>query len=148
MPAAPVNHEPGRRGRRWNGAHREGYSVRSFAKADRRPCGGAPRRPVHFLGQWLAGCLLGMLLSVWAGTARSEAVLSAPITSQPMANALAEFARRGPACSYYCRIGNSRRSASLKRHRPSTGKPDALTQLLRGTGLKFQFLNPKAVPRI
>jgi iron complex outermembrane receptor protein len=93
--------------------------------------------------QWLACGLLGMLLSVWSGPALSAAELSAPIPSQPLAQALVEFAHQTGLHLLY----ESKLAAQRQSHEAAAGlsAADALTEMLRGTGLNFQFLNPKTV---
>jgi outer membrane receptor protein involved in Fe transport len=84
-----------------------------------------------------------MLLSVWSGTARSAVVLSAPIPSQPLAQALVEFAHQtGLQLLYESKLAAQRRSHEVP---AGLSAADALTEMLQGTGLNFQFLNPKTV---
>jgi iron complex outermembrane receptor protein len=110
-------------------------------RTDNRPRGIA--RAVPAAGRWLACCLLGVLLSVWAGAARSAAELSVPIVSQPLAKALVEFAHQtGLQLLYESKLAAQRQSHEAPAGLSAT---DALTQLLRGTGLNFQFLNPRTV---
>jgi iron complex outermembrane receptor protein len=90
-----------------------------------------------------ACCMLAVLCGAWAGTARSAPVLSTPITSQPLAAALVEFAHQtGLHLIYVSELAANRRSHDA----PAGLSPtDALTLLLQGTGLSFQFLNPNTV---
>jgi iron complex outermembrane receptor protein len=84
-----------------------------------------------------------MLCAAWAGTARSAAELFAPIASQPLAQALVEFAHQtGLQLLYESKVAAQRES-----HEAAAGlsATDALTEMLQGTGLNFQFLNPKTV---
>jgi len=92
---------------------------------------------------WLACGLLGMLLSVWSGPARSTPESSAPIPSQPLAQALVEFAHQTGLQLLY----ESKLAALRQSHEAAGGlsAADALTEMLQGTGLNFQFLNPKTV---
>ncbi len=117
--------------------------LRSLPRAERRPCAIARADLSAPLGQWLACGLLGMLLSLWTGTARSAPELSAPITSQPLAQALVEFAHQTGLQLLY----ESKLAAQRQSHDAAAGLSanDALTLLLQGTGLNFQFLNPKTV---
>jgi outer membrane receptor protein involved in Fe transport len=95
------------------------------------------------LVQWFALGLFGMLLSMWAGNARSSPALSAPIASQPLAQALVEFAHQtGLQLLYESKLASRRQS-----HEAAQGLPAAaaLSEMLRGTGLNFQFLNSKTV---
>jgi len=84
-----------------------------------------------------------MLCAAWAGTARSAAELSAPIASQPLAQALVEFAHQSGLQLLY----ESKLAARRQSHEAPAGlsPTDALTLLLQGTGLNFQFLNPNTV---
>jgi iron complex outermembrane receptor protein len=84
-----------------------------------------------------------MLCTAWAGTARSAAELSAPIASQPLAQALVEFAHQTGLQLLY----ESKLAARRQSHEAPAGlaASDALTLMLQGTGLNFQFLNPKTV---
>jgi iron complex outermembrane receptor protein len=84
-----------------------------------------------------------MFLSVWAGTAQSVPALSAPIASQPLAQALVEFAHQTGLQLLY----ESKLAAQRQSHEAAVGlsAADALTEMLQGTGLNFQFLNPKTV---
>jgi iron complex outermembrane recepter protein len=92
---------------------------------------------------WFACCLLGLLCAGWAGTAGSAAELSAPIASQPLAQALFEFAHQtGLQLLYESKLAARRQSHEVPAGLAAT---DALTLLLKGTGLNFQFLNPKTV---
>jgi iron complex outermembrane recepter protein len=84
-----------------------------------------------------------MLIIGWSGTVRSAAVLSAPIAPQPLAKALVEFAHQtGLQLLYESKLAARRQSHEAPAGLPAT---DALTALLQGTGLNFQFLNPKTV---
>ena len=94
-------------------------------------------------GRWLAYCLVGMLLSMWAGTAQSVPALSAPIPPQPLAQALVEFAHQtGLQLLYESKLAVQRHSNEAAQGLSAAA---ALTEMLRGTGLDFQFLNPKTV---
>jgi len=87
--------------------------------------------------------LLGVILSAWSGAARSSAELSAPIPSQPLAEALIEFAHQtGLHLLYESKLATQRQSHSASAR---LSAPEALTLLLEGTGLSFQFLNPGTV---
>jgi iron complex outermembrane recepter protein len=104
-----------------------------IARADRR----------SKASRWFAFGLLGLLCAGWAGTARSAAELSAPIASQPLAQALVEFAHQTGLQLLY----ESKLAARRQSHEVPAGlvAADALTLLLQGTGLNFQFLNPRTV---
>jgi len=94
-------------------------------------------------GRRLACCLLIVLYGACAGTARSAAELSAPIGSQPLAAALVEFAHQtGLHLLYVSQLAANRQSHDA----PAGLSPtNALTLMLQGTGLNFQFLNPGTV---
>ena len=114
----------------------------SWPRAARRP-ETARASSSGALDSWFALGLLGMLLSVWAGNARSATVLSAPIASQPLAQALVEFAHQTHLQLLY----ESKLASRRQSHEAAGGLPaaDALTLILQGTGLNFQFLNSKTV---
>jgi len=87
--------------------------------------------------------LLGILLGFWTGTAESDAALSTAIAPQPLAAALADFAHQtGLQLVYVSQIAAGRTS---KGARAGLSRDEALTQLLEGTGLAFQFLNVRTV---
>jgi outer membrane receptor protein involved in Fe transport len=84
-----------------------------------------------------------MLLAFWAGAAESEPVLSTAIAPQPLAAALSEFAHQtGLQLVYVSQIAAGRASKGAPAGLSAT---EALTQLLEGTGLSFQFLNTRTV---
>lgn len=101
------------------------------------------RRRVSAASRWLACVLFGVLPGSWAATVESVAVLSNPIPSQPLAAALADFANRTHLqFVYITTIVRSRSSRDV----PAGLEPaDALVRLLDGTGLSFEFLNPRTV---
>ena len=78
-----------------------------------------------------------------AGTAQSVPALSAPIPPQPLAQALVEFAHQtGLQLLYESKLAVQRHSNEAAQGLSAAA---ALTEMLRGTGLNFQFLNPKTV---
>jgi iron complex outermembrane receptor protein len=80
---------------------------------------------------------------MWAGTAQSVPALSAPIPPQPLAQALVEFAHQtGLQLLYESKLAVQRQSNEAAQGLSAAA---ALTEMLRGTGLNFQFLNPKTV---
>jgi iron complex outermembrane recepter protein len=84
-----------------------------------------------------------MLCGAWAGKAQSVPPLSAPIASQPLAQALVEFAHQtGLQLLYESPLASQRQSRGIAQGLSAT---DALTEMLQGTGLNFQFLNPRTV---
>jgi iron complex outermembrane recepter protein len=94
-------------------------------------------------GRWLACCLLGIVSSMGAGIAQSTPALSAPIGAQPLAQALVEFAHQtGLQLLYESKLAAQRQSHEAAR---GLSPSNALTEMLQGTGLNFQFLNPKTV---
>jgi iron complex outermembrane recepter protein len=93
--------------------------------------------------RWITHCLLGTLLGLWIGTANSEPALSTAIASQPLAAALADFAHQtGLQLVYVSQIAAGHTS---KGARAGLSPAAALTELLDGTGLSFQFLNERTV---
>lgn len=82
-----------------------------------------------------------VLLVSWTIDARSEPTLSAEIGPQPLAQALTAFARQtGLQIIYVSDLVKARRSNGA----PAGLSPnDALTQLLEGTGLTFEWLNAR-----
>ncbi len=93
--------------------------------------------------RWVACCLLGSLLGLWTGTAVSAPSLSADIGPQPLSAALADFAHQtGLQLVYVSQIAARLTS---KGARAGTSATEALTQLLEGTGLRFEFLNARTV---
>jgi outer membrane receptor protein involved in Fe transport len=69
--------------------------------------------------------------------------LSAPIAPQPLEQALAEFAAQtGLQLIYVSTIAASQVAPGAPRGLPAS---DALTQLLAGTGLQFEFVNERTV---
>lgn len=84
-----------------------------------------------------------MLLSLWSAPARPATPLSAPIPSQPLAQALVDFAHQtGLHLLYESKLAALRQSHETPAD-PSAA--NALTLLLQGTGLAFQFLNPQTI---
>jgi outer membrane receptor protein involved in Fe transport len=105
---------------------------------------GSTQKPhVAAASRWLACALLGMLFGAQAATVESVPVLSKSIPSQPLAAALAEFAHQTRLqFVYVTTIVRSRTSRDV----PAGLEPvDALGRLLGGTGLSFEFLNPRTV---
>ena len=82
---------------------------------------------------------LWLILGLWTGIANSESLLSTAIAPQPLPAALADFARQtGLQLIYVSEIAAGIPSQGAKAGLPASA---ALTQLLEGTGLGFQFLN-------
>ena len=105
--------------------------------SDRATRGDAPA------ARWVACCLLGIVLGFWTDTAESDPSLSAAIAPLPLAAALADFAHQtGLQLVYVTQIAAGRTS---KGARAGLSPAAALTELLDGTGLTFQFLNERTV---
>src|SRR5450432_1436401 len=80
---------------------------------------------------------------LWAGRVQADETLTADIAPQPVADALAEFARQtGLQVIYLTPIATQRTSAGAL---TGMSASDALTRLLDGTGLRFRFLNDRTV---
>jgi iron complex outermembrane receptor protein len=92
----------------------------------------------------VAACfLLVGLLGAWSGGARAVPPLGTAIAAQPVADALPEFARQtGLQLFYVAAIARERLSKGAA---AGLGPTAALTQLLDGTGLGFEFLNAHTV---
>ena len=92
---------------------------------------------------WVLCCLLGIILGTGIGTARAEALLSTAIAAQPLPSALAEFAQQtGLQLIYVSKDATGHASGGAAAGLSATA---ALTQLLDGTGLHFEFLNSRTV---
>lgn len=91
----------------------------------------------------LLGCLVWGILVPSAGGAESAASLSADIEAQPLSEALAAFGRQtGLQLIYVSSIAESQHSHGAHAGLMTSA---ALTQLLQGTGLSFEFLNARTV---
>jgi hypothetical protein len=92
------------------------------------------------------GLLVYLLWSVFsapAGVAEPAATLSADIGPSPLSEALAAFGRQtGMQLIYVSSVVETQQS---KGARAGLSALAALTQLLQGTGLKFEFLNARTV---
>ena len=85
----------------------------------------------------------GTLAVVWSTHLQADMTLTASIAPQPVAAALAEFAQQtGLQFVYVSQVVEARAS---KGARAGLSLADALTELLDGTGLTFQFLNERTV---
>ena len=88
-------------------------------------------------------CMTWGLLATPASHARSLAVLPADIEPQPVAQALEAFAdQTGLQLIYVSEVIGTQQSKGARAGLPLR---EALTQLLDGTGLRFEFLNDRAV---
>jgi outer membrane receptor protein involved in Fe transport len=84
-----------------------------------------------------------MLFVVWSSSAISEPDVSITIAPQPLPAALAEFAHQtGLQLVYVSKIAAKHDSKGVRAARSSS---EALTQLLDGTQLRFEFLNARTV---
>jgi outer membrane receptor protein involved in Fe transport len=98
---------------------------------------------VTSLRKLLLGCLVGGLMAASAGGAGSPVTLSADIAPQPLAEALATFGRQtGLQLLYVSGIAEAQHSGGAGAGLTASA---ALTQLLEGTGLTFEFLNARTV---
>ena len=107
--------------------------------------GRGSRHVARLLVCCVVGGLLGASIQIARANtdARSESILSAEIGPQPLAEALTAFATQtGLQIFYVSHLVKARRS---KGARPGLSPSDALTQLLDGTGLTFEFLNARTV---
>jgi iron complex outermembrane recepter protein len=83
------------------------------------------------------------ILLVSSGHAESMASLPADIAPQPLAQALTTFAKQtGLQLVYVSEVASALKSNGT---RAALSVADALTQLLEGTGLTFEFLNDRTV---
>jgi len=87
--------------------------------------------------------VLGMVASAYSVDARANTVLEIAIPAQPLDAALGEFAHQTGLQLVY--LSQVTRSQASKGSRAGTSAPAALTELLEGTGLSFQFLNERTV---
>src|SRR5215475_12236102 len=92
------------------------------------------------------GLLLGLVWSVFvtsAGGTEPAAVLSADIAPRPVSEALAALGHQtGLQLIYVSSVAETQQS---KGARAGLAAPEALAQLLDGTGLSFEFLNARTV---
>jgi iron complex outermembrane receptor protein len=110
----------------------------------RRPRrGGAYRlrsRFSHLIGPF---CLICSMCASTVGHAQSAPALPANIAAQALPDALDAFANQtGLQLIYLSDLAKDRRSKGARAGVPVA---EALSQLLSGTGLRFQFLNPRTV---
>src|SRR6267142_1320238 len=88
-------------------------------------------------------CLTWSLLTAPGNCADTALTLSADIGPRPVAEALAAFSRQtGLQLIYVSTIAETQQS---KGARAGLTAAEALTQLLDGTGLQFEFLNARTV---
>jgi outer membrane receptor protein involved in Fe transport len=98
---------------------------------------------VTSLRKLLLACLVGGSMAASAGGEGSAVTLSTDIAPQPLAEALATFGRQtGLQLLYLSGIAEAQHSRGARAGLTASA---ALTQLLDGTGLTFEFLNPRTV---
>jgi iron complex outermembrane recepter protein len=98
---------------------------------------------VTTLRKFLLGCVAAGCVAASAAVADTAAILSASIPPQPLAEALATFGRQsGLQLIYLSTVAESRHSNGA---RAGLTPVAALAQLLEGTGLTFEFLNPRTL---
>ena len=99
---------------------------------------------MHSASVRLVACaVVGTLLTAWSHTVDADTLLTAGIPPQPVAAALSEFAHQtGLQLLYVSQVAQARAS---KGARAGLAAADALTELLDGTGLSFQFVNARTV---
>jgi len=94
-------------------------------------------------GPMFAYGVLGALLGAWSPAAEADTLLTVGIPPQPVAAALSEFAHQtGLQLLYVSQVAQARAS---KGAHAGLSAADALTELLDGTGLSFQFVNARTV---
>jgi iron complex outermembrane recepter protein len=99
---------------------------------------------MHSASARLFACgVLGTLLSAWSHAVHADTALAVGIPPQPVAAALSELAHQtGLQLLYVSRVAQARAS---KGAHAGLSAADALTELLDGTGLSFQFVNARTV---
>src|SRR5262245_27448310 len=91
----------------------------------------------------LAACMMCNFFAAPAAQSQPVAVLQADIAPQPLAQALLAFSRElGLQFAYEADIAVTLRSGGAGAGQSTL---DALTQLLKGTGLTFEFINERTV---
>src|SRR5262249_19641233 len=117
---------------------------RSSGEVSLRPSGqiaAAVAEALRALSICAPGSILGVPVAI-AQTVDSPA-LGADIPAQPLAQALAEFARQtGLQLVYVSGVVRDQQSHVVA---AGLGSQDALVRLLQGTGLRFQFLTAHSV---
>jgi outer membrane receptor protein involved in Fe transport len=95
------------------------------------------------LRKWLAWCALEGFLAAAASSAQPSATLHAHIAPQTLAHALATFANQtGLQVIYLSDIVDAQQTKGAS---AGLAPVEALTRLLDGTGLRFEFLNARTV---
>jgi iron complex outermembrane receptor protein len=92
----------------------------------------------------LCACVMvGTLVSAWSHPVHADTALAVGIAPQPLDAALSEFAHQtGLQLVYVSQVAQARAS---KGAHAGLSAADALTELLDGTGLSFQFVNARTV---
>jgi iron complex outermembrane recepter protein len=93
--------------------------------------------------RWFLCGVVGTLLGILGHPIRADTALTLGIAAQPLAAALSEFAHRTGLQLVY--VSQDARARASKGARAGLSAADALTELLEGTGLSFQFLNARTV---
>jgi iron complex outermembrane receptor protein len=95
------------------------------------------------LRTWVPFCLVWSTVAALARSAEPAATLTADVGPRPVAEALAAFGRQTELqLIYVATIADAQQSRGA---RAGLTVSEALTQLLDGTGLRFEFLNPRTV---
>lgn len=87
--------------------------------------------------------VFGMVASAHSVDAHADTVVATAIPAQPLDAALGEFAHQTGLQLVY--LSQVTRSQASKGSRAGLSAPAALTELLEGSGLNFQFLNDRTV---
>lgn len=95
------------------------------------------------LARLCACVVVGTLVSAWSHPVHADTALAVGIAPQPLDAALSEFAQQtGLQLVYVSQVAQARAS---KGAHAGLSTADALTELLDGTGLSFQFVNARTV---
>jgi len=86
---------------------------------------------------------LGVMLCLWSADGMADTLVSSAIRAQPLPTALTEFAHATGLQLVY--VSDVLRNQASKGAPAGVSPAEALTALLDGTGLTFEFLNPRAV---
>src|SRR5262245_60726903 len=86
---------------------------------------------------------LGILFCLWSAIGYADALLPSAVRPQPLAAALAEFAHQTGLQLVY--VSDVVKNQNSKGVRAGISTSEALTALLDGTGLTFEFINQRAV---
>jgi iron complex outermembrane recepter protein len=103
-------------------------------------------RPISWRSALIRGAApaaLGTLLFLWSAAGLADPLLTSAIRAQPLATALTEFAHATGLQLVY--VSDVLRNQNSKGAPAAISTAEALNALLDGTGLTFEFLNPRAV---